>query len=89
MVGLFDAIRRRKEIVAICTLLVPGVVLVLSLAQEPRYEATATVRVDPTDEAELPRTDVIEFADADEVALRTGEEPVSYTHLTLPTIYSV
>ena len=72
--GLFDAIRRRKEIVAICTLLVPGVVLVLSLAQEPRYEATATVRVDPTDEAELPRTDVIEFADADEVALRTGEE---------------
>jgi polysaccharide biosynthesis transport protein len=72
--GLVEAIRRRKAIVAICALLVPGVVLVVSLTQEPRYEATATVRVEPSDGEELPPADVIAYADADEVALNTGDE---------------
>jgi Chain length determinant protein len=72
--GLIEAIRRRKEIVAICALLVPGVVLVVSLTEDPRYEATATVRVDPGNGEELSPADVIGFADADEVALNTGEE---------------
>ncbi|MGH2991018.1 MAG: polysaccharide biosynthesis tyrosine autokinase [Solirubrobacterales bacterium] len=72
--GLVEAIRRRKEIVAVCALLVPGVVLVVSLTEEPRYEATATVRVDSRDGEELSAADVIGFADTDEVALRTGEE---------------
>jgi receptor protein-tyrosine kinase len=73
-IGVLRAIWRRKEIVAICTLLVPAVVLFFSLREEPVYEATATVLVQP-EQGEAPSPgEVIALADADEVVEGTGEE---------------
>ena len=38
----------------------------------------------------LENTEVTPFTEGDrEIAYRTDSNPVSYTHLTLPTIYSV
>ena len=73
--GLVDALYRRRGMIAVPTLLVAGVVLLASLAEDPVYEATATVRVDPASGAgAVPsQAEVTEFAEADEVARRTAE----------------
>jgi capsular exopolysaccharide synthesis family protein len=73
--GLLGSIWRRKEIVAICTLVVPAVVLFFSLREEPTYEATATFLVRGQSGEEPPSpTEVIDLARADAVAEGTGEE---------------
>lgn len=73
-VRVLRAIWRRKEIVALCTLVVPAVVLFFSLREDPVYEATATVFVRPEQGEAVSPDQVIELGDADEVVERTGEE---------------
>jgi capsular polysaccharide biosynthesis protein len=69
--GLLNALLRRKEMIAICTLLVASAALLASLAQEPSYDATASVRVEATDGEPSPER-VIEFARDDQVAQDTA-----------------
>lgn len=71
---MLEALRRRKEIVAICTVAVPAAVLVASLLEDPRYEATATVLVRAQGGAQVSADDAIEVAETEEVVERTGEE---------------
>jgi capsular polysaccharide biosynthesis protein len=94
LAGLLEAIRRRPELVAVCTLIVPAIVLVVSLREQPTYEATATIQV-PAGEAagggplELAGSDEIASATAervavdpalvsDSVAVETGDAPDEY-----------
>jgi capsular polysaccharide biosynthesis protein len=94
LAGLLEAIRRRPELVAVCTLIVPAIVLVVSLREQPTYEATATIQV-PVGEAagggplELAGSDEIASATAervavdpalvsDSVAVETGDAPDEY-----------
>jgi competence protein ComEA len=72
--GLVESIHRRKEIVAILTVLVPLGALIVSVAEQPRYEATASVLVQPREEAGVSPTEVIELAEAPKVEQRTAEE---------------
>ncbi len=71
--GVLGTLRRRKEIIGACTLALAGVALALSLAQDPRYEASAAVLVRPDREGGVTTAEVVEFARADEIAQRTGE----------------
>ncbi|HEX2372245.1 MAG TPA: Wzz/FepE/Etk N-terminal domain-containing protein, partial [Solirubrobacterales bacterium] len=70
MAGLLEAIRRRPELVAVCTLIVPAIVLVVSLREQPTYEATATIQV-PAGEAA--GGGPLELAGSDEIASATAE----------------
>jgi capsular polysaccharide biosynthesis protein/DNA uptake protein ComE-like DNA-binding protein len=70
LAGLLEAIRRRPELVAACTLIVPAIVLVVSLLEQPTYEATATIEV-PAEQAA--RDGPLELAGSDEVASATAE----------------
>lgn len=77
---MFEALRRRKEIVAICTVAVPAAVLFVSLLEDPVYEATATVLVRVHGGAQVSTDEAIELAGADEVVEGTetevgGEDP--------------
>jgi capsular polysaccharide biosynthesis protein len=71
LAGLLEAIRRRPELVALCTLIVPAIVLVVSLLEQPTYEATATIQV-PAGEAPAGGSP-LELAGSDEVASETAE----------------
>jgi capsular polysaccharide biosynthesis protein len=71
---VLEALRRRKEIVAIFTVAVPAAVLVASLLEDPAYEATATVLVRAQGGAGVSADDAIELAETDEVVERTGEK---------------
>lgn len=73
-IGLIESIRRRKALVAICTLAVAAVVLVASLLEDPVYEAQASVLLSASDDSQLSPTQALAFSDADEVARSTGEE---------------
>eukprot|EP01017_Pseudomicrothorax_dubius_P037312 TRINITY_DN5458_c0_g1_i4.p1 TRINITY_DN5458_c0_g1~~TRINITY_DN5458_c0_g1_i4.p1 ORF type:complete len:137 (-),score=40.19 TRINITY_DN5458_c0_g1_i4:17-427(-) len=61
-----------------------GKVTLLEFQNEGRKPAPAEPEASPTPSTEQP-TKVTE----DEIVVPDVEEPVSYTHLTLPTIYSV
>jgi capsular polysaccharide biosynthesis protein len=95
LAGLLEAIRRRPELIAVCTLIVPAIVLVVSLREQPTYEATAAIQV-PVGEAaeggplELAASDELAAATAervavdpalvaDSVAVETGDAPDEYT----------
>jgi capsular polysaccharide biosynthesis protein len=71
LAGLLEAIRRRPELVAVCTLIVPAIVLVVSLREQPTYEATATIQV-PAGEAAA-GGGPLELGGSDEVASETAE----------------
>jgi succinoglycan biosynthesis transport protein ExoP len=71
--GVLRSIWRRKEIVAIFTLTVAAGALVVSLLEDPVYEATASVLLSPSDDSQLTASQAIEFADADEIAQRAGD----------------
>jgi tyrosine-protein kinase len=73
-IGLIESIRRRKALVAICTLAVAAGVLVVSLLEDPVYEAQASVLLSASDDSQLPPPQALAFSDADEVARSTGEE---------------
>ena len=42
-----------------------------------------------TSQSEDGRSELVAAVETDEIEFADGAEPVSYTHLTLPTIYSV
>jgi capsular exopolysaccharide synthesis family protein len=72
---LVAALSRSRGIIIGCTLAAAAAMLFASLAQDPVYEATATLRVDPADGAEVPSpAEVVAFAEADEVARRTAQQ---------------
>jgi capsular polysaccharide biosynthesis protein/DNA uptake protein ComE-like DNA-binding protein len=71
LAGLLEAIRRRPELVALCTLIVAALVLVVSLLEQPTYEATATIQV-PAGEAPAGGSP-LELAGSDELASETAE----------------
>jgi tyrosine-protein kinase len=73
-IGLIESIRRRKALVAICTLAVAAGVLVVSLLEDPVYEAQASVLLSASDDSQLSPTQALAFSDADQVARSTGEE---------------
>jgi capsular exopolysaccharide synthesis family protein len=70
--GLLESVWHRKLVVLACVLAAAGAALVLSLREQPRYEATATFVVEPGD-GEVSPTEVIELASADRVAARTAD----------------
>jgi competence protein ComEA len=70
---LFEALRRRKEIVAICTVAVAAAALVASLLEDPVYETAATVLVRPQGGAEASADEAIDLAGADEVVAETAK----------------
>ena len=70
--GLLESVWHRKLVVIACVLAVAGAALVLSLREEPRYEATASFLVEPRD-GEVSPAAVLELAGADDVADRTAE----------------
>lgn len=72
--GAFKTLRRRKEIVAICVIVAAGAGFAVSIGQDPRYEATASVLVRPDPDAGVTTSEVVEFAGADEIAEGTGQE---------------
>jgi competence protein ComEA len=71
LAGLLEAIRRRPELIVLCTLIVPAIVLVVSLLEQPTYEATATIQI-PAGEAPAGGSP-LELAGSDEVASETAE----------------
>lgn len=73
-IGLIESIRRRKAFVAICTLAVAAGVLVVSLLEDPVYEAQASVLISASDDSQPSPTQALAFSDADEIARSTGEE---------------
>jgi DNA uptake protein ComE-like DNA-binding protein len=70
LAGLLEAIRRRPELVAVCTLIVPAIVLVVSLREQPTYEATATIQVP---EGEAAGGGPLALAGSEEVAAAAAE----------------
>jgi capsular exopolysaccharide synthesis family protein len=73
-IGLIESIRRRTALVALCTLAVAAGVLVVSLLEDPVYEAQASVLLSASDDSQLSPTQALAFSDADEIARSTGEE---------------
>jgi tyrosine-protein kinase len=73
-IGLFESIRRRKALVAFCTLAVAAAALVVSLLEDPVYEAQASVLLSASDDSQLTAAQAVAFADADQVAQATGDE---------------
>ena len=73
-IGLIESIRRRKALVALCALAVAAGVLVVSLLEDPVYEAQASVLLSASDDSQLSPTQALAFSDADEIAGSTGEE---------------
>jgi capsular exopolysaccharide synthesis family protein len=72
--GVFKTLNRRKEIVAVCTIALAGAAFAISISQDPRYEATASVLVRPDREGGVTTSEVVVLSGADEIAARTGEE---------------
>jgi capsular polysaccharide biosynthesis protein len=70
LAGLLEAIRRRPELVAVCTLIVPAIVLVVSLREQPTYEATATIQVPAGESA---GGDPLELAGSEQVVAGAAE----------------
>lgn len=70
--GLLESVWHRKLVVLACVLAAAGAALVLSLLEQPRYEATASFVVEPGD-GEVSPAEVIELASADRVAARTAD----------------
>jgi capsular exopolysaccharide synthesis family protein len=70
--GLLESVWHRKLVVLACVLAAAGAALVLSLREQPRYEATASFVVEPGD-GEVSPAEVIELASADRVAARTAD----------------
>jgi polysaccharide biosynthesis transport protein len=70
--GVLESVWHRKLVVLACVLAAAGAALVLSLSEQPRYEATATFVVEPRD-GEVSPTEVIQLASADRVAARTAD----------------
>ena len=81
----------RKHILIVLGLLVlvaAGIFLWLSRPDKARLDVAAVTGQRPTISA--PRSQMIPTVKvADAIGWPAGAKPVSYTHLTLPTIYSV
>jgi capsular exopolysaccharide synthesis family protein len=73
-IGPIESIRRRKALVALCTLAVAAGALVVSLLEDPVYEAQASVLLSAPDDSQLSPTQALAFSDADEIAQSTGQE---------------
>jgi capsular exopolysaccharide synthesis family protein len=73
-IGLIESIRRRTAFVAICTLAVAAGVLVVSLLEDPVYEAQTSVLISASEDSQPSPTQALAFSDADEIARSTGAE---------------